>query len=223
MLPIAFEDNIPVLLKKALTVDEAGQALADFWDEKYQELVNEIFEIYYFKRPDRCPSQFLDELGYWLAADIKTEDSDFTKRYKILKAIKTHKLRSTWTADAKNRIDAITGLNSVIYSQQNNDDAIWLAQQSSDPDFYWMTWQDNSGTDDDLGIWWIGDFTEYVVAGNVYINCHEGVDVSTLTAEQIQQIVENLEMDVAPAYMAVYLGYVNSLDQFIVYTGGIID
>lgn len=223
MLPIPFNENIPLLLKKALSVDDSGQALADFWDEKYLALKNEILNMQYFKLPERCPSGFLDTLGDMLAASIQQGDSDFTKRFKILKAIETHKLRSTWTADAKNRIDAITGLSAVIWSQQDNDDAVWLAQESSDLDFYWMTWQDNSGTDDDLGIWWVGDFTEYVIAGNIYINCHEGINVSTLTAAQIAQIVSNLEMDVAPAYMAIYLGYINAVGQFIVYSGGIID
>lgn len=223
MLPIPFDENIPKLLKKALSVDDAGQALVDFWDTKYQALKEEILEMQYFKRPERCPAAFLDVLGDMLAASIQQGDNDFTKRFKILKAIETHKLRSTWINDAKNRIDAITGLDSTIYSRQDNDDAIWLAQEASDPDFYWMTWQDNSGTDDDLGIWWVGDFTEYVIAGNIYIDCHEGINVSTLTAAQIADIVENLEKDVAPAYMTVYLGYINAIGQFIVYSGGVID
>jgi large subunit ribosomal protein L27 len=32
-----------------------------------------------------------------------------------------------------------------------------------------MTWQANDGTNDELGIWWIGDFTEYVIAGNILV------------------------------------------------------
>lgn len=217
MLPIPFEDNIPVLLRKALTEDDAGQALANFWDEKYQALADEILEMYFFKRPERCPAMFLDTLGDMLAASIKQGDSDFTKRFKILKAIETHKLRSTWTSDAKNRIDAITGYSAVLYSVQDNDDSIEMAQQASDPDFYWSTESGADGTDDELGTWEVGDFTEYVIAGNIYINCHEGITTGVLTADQIAQIVSDLERDVAPAYMAVYIGYVNALNQFIIY------
>lgn len=217
MLPIPFEDNIPVLLRKALTTDDAGRALADWWDEKYAELKKEILDMQYFKRADMCPSAFLDTLGNMLAAGINQGDSDYTKRYKILKAIEGHKLRSTWTSDAKNRIDAITGYDAAIYSVQDNDDSIELAQQASDPDFYWSTEAAKDGTDNELGTWEVGDFTEYVISGNIYINCHEGVTTAVLSAAVIAQIVADLEMDVAPAYMAVYLGYVNTLDQFIVY------
>jgi hypothetical protein len=223
MIPIPVEDVLPKLLRKALSEDSSGQAFVDWWNDNYQELVNEILELYYLKLPERIPSMLLDILGEMLSAGILQGDSDFTKRYKILKAVQTHKIRGSWTNDAKNRIDSITGYSAVIFSAGDNDDCIEMSQQASDPDFYWSTESGYDGSDDELGTWEVGDFTEYAISGIIYINCHEGIYVSALTADEIAQIVLNLATDIAPAYMKIYLGYVNSAGQFIKYSGGVIE
>jgi len=223
MLPSSFEKVLPVFLSKALSDDPSGQALVDFWDNITDTIKDEILELYYVKRPERIPSRWLNILGEYLSADLLNIDSDFTKRYKILKSIETHKKRGTWIDDAKNRIDAVTSLDAAIFHAQDSDDSIELGQQLNDPDFYWSTEGAQDGVDDKLGTWEVGDFTEYVITGNVYIDCHSGINVSTLTADQISKIVMNLETDVAPAYMRVYLGYVNATGQFIKYAGGVIE
>jgi len=220
MLPDTFLNYIPKFLKD--NIDESGQALVTYMDAFQEEFYDYIREMYFFKDPLRCPTLLLDELGYWLAAGLNQTDSEATKREKIYYAVMNHKKRGTWEDDVKIRIDAITGYSATIFPSGDNDDAILLGQEATDPDYYWMTLQDNSGTDDEWGWWLVGDFTEYVVAGNVYIDCHEGVYTPVLTSDQIDQIVAEIETDVVPAYYAVYLGYINTSGQFVVYAGGVI-
>lgn len=221
MLPESFLDFIPKFLKD--NIDAGGEALVTYMDELQDEFYGYIREMYFFKDALRSPDIFLDELGYWLSAGLKQDDSEATKREKIYYAVMNHKNRGTWEDDAKIRIDSITGYSAAIFRAGDNDDGILLGQEATDPDFYWMTFQDNSGTDDDWGWWLVGDFTEYVIAGNVYIDCHEGVTTPVLTSDEIQKIVDEISEDVVPAYYAVYLGYVNSIGQFIKYAGGVID
>lgn len=218
MLPNTFENFIPKFLKDNL--DTSGRALITYIDDFTDLFYGYIREMYFFKDAVRCPAEFLDELGYWLSAGLKQGDSESTKRTKIYYAIMGHKKRGTWEDDAKIKIDAITGYSALIFTAGDTDDAILLGQESIDPDFYWITFQDNSGTDDDLGWWLVGDMTEYVIAGNIYIDCHEGINVSTLTSDEIAQIVAEIETDIVPAYYAVYLGYTTATGQFIHYAGG---
>lgn len=222
LLGIPFDEFMPELLKR--NISTAGQALIDWIDTDYEALEEEILEMYWFKLPERCPAIFLNELGNMLNANIKFGDTERQKRRKIKNAIATHKIRGSWTNDVKIRIDNITGYSAALYAVaiEDSDDAILLGYETTDPTAYWSTMQGDNGADDLLGMWMVGDFTEVVIPGNVYIDCHEGVNVSTLTAAEIAQIVAEIELDVCPAYMVIYLGYVNVSDEFVVYSGGII-
>jgi hypothetical protein len=92
---------------------------------------------------------------------------------------------------------------------------------NDDPPYYWGT-MGVDGIDDLLGLAIIGDGTEVEIVGNIYIDCHYGIFVSTLTAAQIIQIVDDMAIDIVPAYMRVYLGYIDATGAFINYAGGTI-
>ncbi len=227
MLPIPFIENVPKLYSQGQSNKTRPDvvALASFWDISYQRLSDEIFDMYWFKIVERVPRSLIEEWGYYLNAGIRNIDSDFTKRRKIYDAVRTHKNRGTWNFDAKLRIDSITGYSAIIYKITDSDDCIEMAGLDNEPaEYYWST--ESSGdpvSDEDLGTWEIGLFTEPVVSGNIYINCHEGVYTPELTADQIRQIIDNLVTDIVPAYMKVFLGYRNSSGGFIQYSGGIIE
>lgn len=220
LLPLPFEDFIPELLKR--NINDDGQAFIDKIDSLLEEIAEEVLEMQYFKLPERCISSFLEELGYMLNAGIVNTDDDVTKRRKIITAIQTHKNRGTWEDDAKQRIDAITGYSAAVFKITDSDDSIEQSGLISEPDYYWSTEGSPGISDDNLGTWEVGLGTETVIAGNIYIDCHEGIYTAVLTSDQIEQIVFDLETDVAPAYMILYLGYINTSGQFIKYTGGII-
>lgn len=221
MLPLPIENYIPKLLTD--NIDDRGQAFIDKINSLIINILDDIMEMQYFKLPERCPSVFIDELGYLLNAGIINTDTDRIKRNKIKNAVRSHRNRGLWQDDAKLRIDNITGYSAKIFRSIDSDDSILMAKQAADPDRYWMTLSAKDGSDDNLGIWLIGDFTEYVIAGNISIDCHDGIHTAVLTAAQIFQIKVEIQDDVVPAYCAVYLGYVNASGQFIVYSGGIIN
>lgn len=181
----------------------------------------DIDTINAFKDVMRCPAQFLVELGIMLNAGINYMDSEIIKRKKILSAITSHKKRGTWASDAKLRIDAITGYDARISTSIDSSDWIMLGN-SDDPDYYWGT-MGVDGVDDSLGLDLIGAGTEIVISGNIYIDCHYGIHTSTLTSDQIAQIVMEIAFDVIPAYYKIYLGYYDVIGAFNVYPGGTIN
>ena len=214
LLPIPVQDYVPKMLLGNVTT--SGQALIDYYDEKYLALEKEIFEIFWFRLLERCPANFLDEWGALLSADLKQTDSDYTKRKKIQTAIETHKVRGSWVNDAKNRIDAITGLDAEIYSSPGQDDWIMVGEDT-EPVGYYTAILGADGIDLGFGISLAGEGDELVISGNIYIDCHHGVNVATLTADQIAEIIYQIQDDVAPAYMRIVLGYINVGLQFIEY------
>lgn len=221
MLPLPFEEFIPKQLSE--DIDDKGQAFIDKVDSLIREMSDEILEMYWFKLAERCPSDFLEELGFWLNAGLFQTDSELTKRRKIKEAVVGHKRRGSWNNDAKPKVDSITGYDAAIFRSVDSDDSIEMGQLSTEDDtLYWSTESGKDGSDDDLGTWEVGDFTEYVVAGNISIDCHEGVHTAVLTSAQIEQIVVELEFDIVPGYMDIYLGYIDTTGAFIVYSGGII-
>ena len=68
-----------------------------------------------------------------------------------------------------------------------------------------------------LGLDLIGAGTEPEIAGNIYINLG-GSGYLAL----IPQIVAAIETDVVPAYMIIYLGYLDGGGKFVLYSGGIV-
>lgn len=213
MIPVPFLKRIPKLFQ----TDSKAINMATKIDANLLTWKQETTTIEWIRRCDQCPAVLLDELGALLNAGLKNEDGDATKRKKVCEAILNHKNRGTWDDDAKLRIQAITGIEPELFNNVDNDDWIWLGKEADDPDRYWATWG-TDGVDDDLGIWVVGDFTEYVISGNIYID----LKTSTLTAEEIEQIKNELSTDVVPAYYVIYLGYIAG-GVFVVYANGIID
>lgn len=72
--------------------------------------------------------------------------------------------------------------------------------------------------DSAYGLSLIGAGTEIEIAGNIYID----VDNSGLSTDEVQQIVDELAVDIVPAYYIVNLGYVDGSGVFIIYANGII-
>lgn len=200
-LPIPFIEHVPDIFRQ--DADDSMTALADKMDTIMASVVAEILRLYDLKLPDQCPAGLLDELGYYVAAGILNTDTETIKREKIATAVQGHKVRGSWVNDAKPKVDAIAGGDSKIWGSPYEDDWI-LMTDGTEPDYVYWSAMGSDGIDDELGIWLVGEGTEYVVAGNVYID----VDNATLTAAQVQQIVDALIADVAPAYMWVHLGYV---------------
>lgn len=223
MLPVPFIKFVPSVM--ADNPDDALTAMTDKADTHIEEWRDEILELAFMKIPERVLGRYLPDLGDYLATKFFTWDTETAKRKKIQIAIQTHKQRSTWVYDAKPKIDLITGLDAQLYKPDvaDQDDCILLAQEATDPVTYWLTLNGADGTDDKLGWWLIGDWTEYVIAGNICIDCHFGINVPTLTAGEIALIVITLEEDIFPAYYRGYLGYVDATGLFIYYAGGTVN
>jgi hypothetical protein len=213
MLPLPIENNIPKILKDSLSESEDGQALIDFLNNFIQELNQEILEMYFFKMPERIPNTLLNELGYMLNAGIKSFDSERTKRKKIATAVRSHIYRGTWNNDVKQRVDAIAGGDSQIFTSTNSAAFLNRGALSSEPDNYWASLGTN-GIDDNLGILNLGSFFESDIPGNIYID----VDNDSLTSDKVDQLVIDLKDDVLPAYMRIFLGYLDGAGQFQTYS-----
>lgn len=111
------------------------------------------------------------------------------------------------------------------------DDWLMLAKLSTDPiDYSGVMGADGDlgeglslydlgayGVDLGLGIDLVGSGSESVIPGNIYID----VGISTLTTDQVTQIVQSIERS-TPAYFRIYLGYQQS-GSFTIYNGGIIN
>ena len=67
-----------------------------------------------------------------------------------------------------------------------------------------------------------GGVIGFGMAGVVFIDLHEGVDTAQFTADEIQEIVNQVDGVQTPAYEVVVLGYFNSSGQYIIYENGII-
>ena len=108
-LPVPFKDFIP----RAYWDDPLSDVLATKADEHLEDWKADICNLSELIDPARIPAMFLDELGYYLNADLLPTDSERTKREKVWGAVEAHKRRGSWTADIKPKIDAIVGGNAV--------------------------------------------------------------------------------------------------------------
>jgi len=217
MLPVPTRNRLPALAQQYY--DDGWAALSSKMDSLFTQWGNDIKNFVNILDPAKCPAILLDELDFYLEAGFAPGDSETTKRRKVYNAVAGHKKRGTWDDHAKPIIDAITGYSAALFTAQDSDDAIWLANKPTDPVRYWMTWQPNDGSDDSLGIWFVrlAAPVSYVVAGFISIDCHQGINTPVLTHAQIIQINDALIDDVAPAYMTLRLGYVNASGQYVVY------
>ena len=118
-------------------------------------------------------------------------------------------------------IDNITGLDAVLLKVVGNDDWIITGDGLTPSTFFWGT-MGADGIDDELGLSLVGEGTEIEIQGNIFINAHDGITVATLTAAQVDQIVSELENEVAPAYFIINIGYIDTTGAFVTYAGGII-
>lgn len=195
-------------------------ALSDKIDSIFTAIENETFQLAWLKQPEKCPAKYLDELGYMYNAGLLQSDSDRTKRQKISSAIASHKIRGSWVNHAKIIIDAITGYSAVIFRGADADDFILCGDGVLEAGTDWAI-LGGDGTSP-YGFSLIGSGSEVEIPGNIYINLHPGIYTAVLSSDQIAQIVLNIAMDIVPAYMIVYLGYLDSTGSFIVYSGGTI-
>ena len=218
MIPVPFLQYIPKLFRDNATAETT--ALCDKADTNIEAWLADAVNIQYLLDVERCPNNFLFSLGDYLAAGLKSQDSDRTKREKIYKAIVTHKFRSTWTYSAKIIIDAITGYDARIVYATDSDDWILCGDGVLEVGTSWALLYD--GSVDPWGMSLIGLGTEIEIQGNVYIDCHYGVIGSTLTAAQIADIVAQIVTDIVPAYMIIYLCYVDAGGILTVYPSGTI-
>lgn len=217
-LPTPFEDFIPKFFKESL--NQAGQNMASKIDTHLAAWLLDIKKIEWIRRPEQIPAEFLDIMGSFLAAGIEPQDTETQKRKKIYNAVNSHKLRGVFNDDVKPIIDAIAGDSARILGNSFFDSDEWILVGDgvviSDPSVYWAS-MGADGIDTDLGIALIGDGTEIKIAGNIYIDCHENINVSTLTADQVAQIKLDLEGKRVPAYYKVFLGYVDVSGNFQIY------
>jgi hypothetical protein len=208
MLCRPFEKFIPRFFKR----DDKLNAFADKHDNIMESIEDDTIGLNDIIDPAKAPTIVLNELGYYLNASLRAQDTDKQKRIKIATAIQGHKKRATFKYDAKPKIDAIALGDSVIIRGVSGDDWILTGDGLTPSTYYWGS-MGCDGIDDDLGLGLIGDGNEIEIAGNIYID----VDNNSLSASEIAQIVFELEIDIAPAYMKIFLGYIDGTGVFIVY------
>lgn len=216
MLPISFKKFIPKIFHK----DPKSDILGNKIDGDLVIWRKDVLDILRLNRADEIESRFLPELNILLNAGFKDYDDDRQKRKKIFNAVQGHRFRGTFNLDVKQRLDLITEKSSRILDDTDveifgQDDWIMLTDGGA-ADFqvgtkYWGA-MGVDGIDDDLGIALSGG-DEVWVKVNVYIDLHEGFDTAILSQEIIDKCVLELA-DVAPAYFFVFLGYVDSSDNF---------
>ena len=172
--------------------------------------------------PEQIPAQFIAELGFLLSVTFGTTDTETQRRQKVAAAVSQIENRATWLYDMKPSLDTLTGYNSSLFGGQYTDDWILVGDGVSEySNNYWAS-MGCDGIDSNLGIGLVGDGTEWEITGNIYINLHLGVTSAVLTNAQITNIVAQITTDKCPAYMRIYLGWVNPSGTFTVYSGGTI-
>ncbi len=208
MFPIPFINFIPKFFKR----DEKLIAFANKHDEIMESIKSDTLGLNDIIDPVKAPNVVLNELGYYLNAGLRAQDTDKQKRIKIAKAVQGHKRRGSFNLDAKPKIDMIAGGNSKIIRGVTGDDWILIGDDSTPPEYYWAS-MGCDGIDDNLGIALIGSGYEIEIPGNIYID----VDNDSLTPAQVAQIRLELENDIKPSYMRIFLGYIDGTGTFIVY------
>lgn len=210
MLPISFIKYLPAPLFDKL--DESGQELINFIDNFVNEIYEEILGIWYFKQPEQTAQVTLDYWEQYFNIVNVTAKTLVQRRQQIASAVASYKKRGLWQDDVKVVIDIIAGGDSQILSNGTGSDWILTGDGNTPPTYYWATFG-GDGIDDELGMDFIGVGTEIEIAGNIYID----VDNASLTTEQIDQLVAELENNVVPAYYRIFLGYINVSDEFVTY------
>lgn len=167
MIPNDLKKLTPKVLQD--NMDDSGQALIDLLNNYMSTWKSETLGIQDFKISEKCPNEFLDELGYYLAAGIFNTDTETEKRKKIYYAVKRHKFRTTWNDDVKGRIKDITGITPYLIQIRDEDDYIFTGDGLTPAGYYWSTFGVD-GIDDDLGCLFSGSAYEVEIAGVVWID-----------------------------------------------------
>lgn len=214
MFPIPIENFLPKIYRD--NPDAAYLALAAKMNSILTAWETELLELYFLKVADRCPVLLLDELGNNFAAGLKQYDTETIKRKKIDGAVAQHKIRGLWLTDVKVKIDTITGYDAQLVMEEGS--GVMLA--------YNMPWVEVTPPLDTTRIQFQAiDYSPLApppygfiglketspggdvipeVRGTIYIDCHAGINASTLTAAQIAQIVDEIT-DSVPCYYKIFL------------------
>lgn len=218
MLPLPFIDYIPQQLRQ--NINAQGQAFVDKIEELLTDISEEVLALYWLKLPERCPAKFLDELGFWLSAELNNFDTERDKRKKIYQAIEIHKRQNSWTQDLKIKCDNITGYSAQIIKALGTTGKWVLIGDGTTPSTYkWASLGADDGTDPDLGLALIGDSADIEQRGNIFINLHPSIDYAILTEAVVQQAYYEIEGKNPLSYFNVFIGYINSAGNFANYDG----
>ena len=222
-LPVPFINNVLAALRQ--TGDPGMLALAakiDAWlvtgaglTGGGKPVVPEIIAELAFHRPEQADLSVLGELAYMVGAQVSFGDSEDKVRKAIFNAIDGQKKKGQWLADAKPKIDAITGLSAVLWGNPND---LWPVRLDGDPSYSAQSlWSVRGAGGDGWGIIRTGFGTESIVPGNIYIDL--GGNAGNPTAAVLAQVVAAISPDVVPAYYRIFLGYTTA-GAFTVYAGG---
>ena len=216
-------DNVKKYLPQIFSWDYKFNILANKMQTHINNLKTLILGMKSFPRPDECPSNVIPELSFLLSAGVVQNDSDLTARTKVVNAVKAQQSRGTFTYDVKLVIDAITGYNSQIWRSSSGaaDSLDWIMLSGNEASSILASHRGSmasGNSDSSFGLKLIGTGLEPEVAGNIFINCHYGVNTAVLTTPIVNQLIAALRNDELPCYFIVNLGYVNSSNQFIIYT-----
>ena len=221
MLPTPFLDFIPQIYRDSNNQVDV-QALATFMDALIDSIQQEIIDFCNTYDVARMPSNILDEVGYYLSADLQELDTDRVKREKVVRAVQGHRRRGSWTLDAKPKIDTIIGGNAQLVKVDlatSNDFIITgSGDLATEPDNLWSVVGGDSAASA-YGMPIIGAGNEKFLAGVIRID----IDNDTATSEQLENIRLTLA-DVVAVYFIVLYGAVvggeffpypeNDFDQF---------
>jgi hypothetical protein len=214
MLPKSFLKVLPKIYQDK--GEASTLALAEKMDSIFTAIENDIKSLGTLHDPVRCPYWILNELGYFLNADLKNIDTEAVKRQKIETAIESHKNGGTWNKSIKLIIDSVVGGNSVIVTYVGYDDFVVCGKGDEPAAYYWAG---VGGKDDALpyGIYIYGKGYEEGIKGVVRID----VGSSTLTAAEVENLKSQI-LRFSPAYMIIILGYISG-GIFTAYANGIIE
>lgn len=214
VIPVPSLDNFPKVYRDnpdtgVLALSAKIDTLVTRWNLK-------IGDMMFLESPDRCPAQFVRELGELVSAGIYQEDTETQAREKVSRAIASHKVRGSWLYNAKLVIDIITGYSSSIYEKLGNSGQwVWYVDSGRlDRSYKWAIFDGGNATS--FGLTFIGGYDEVELAGLVYID----LGSSTIPYATIEQIKRNLS-DVVPAYFIIKLGYTTGT-VFTTYPNGVI-
>lgn len=128
LLPIPFLDNVPSVMRKEILQEGSidGKAFCDYMDEFISSCDDLVRSFGHILSAERCPVQFLEELGYLLNAGIVPTDTESSKRNKIYSAVSSRLNPGSFENYIKALIDGATGFSSSIWNDYGSNYAVEL-------------------------------------------------------------------------------------------------